>query len=216
MDQGMTDRSVRTLLDDLASSAPVPGGGAATALVGAMAAALVAMVCQLTVGRPRYADVDAPMRVILDTAERYRRDLTALVDDDAKAYGAVAAAYRLPRSTEAERLARTNVVQQALIGAAAPPLATMELCRSILPLALQVAAHGNVNVVSDAGVAAELAAAGVRGSIVNARVNLAEIRDGEIVRQAEERIGRATAGLDDDLARVDAIVRARLAPKAAP
>jgi formiminotetrahydrofolate cyclodeaminase len=214
MEQGLADRPVRTFLDDLASSAPTPGGGAAAALNGAMAAALVAMVCNLTIGRPRYAAVDAPMRAVRERAERGRRELTDLIDADAVAYAAVAAAYRLPRATEEERAARTAEIQRALAAAAGPPLAAMDQCRALLPLALQVAAHGNATVVSDAGVAADLAVAATRASIVNVRVNLADLQDADFVRQAEARIASAEAGMNEDLDRVRALVRAKLAPKA--
>lgn len=207
---------IQTFLDELASSAPTPGGGAATALVGAMGAALVSMVCNLTIGRPRYSGVDAAMRDILARSEQIRRSLTALADDDAAAYADVAGAYRLPRSDEAEKAARAEAIQRALIRAAGPPLAVMKECRALVPLCLQVAAHGNATVASDAGVAAELAVAGVRASVLNVRVNLAEITDAEFVARAEEEIAAAESGLQEDLDRAIAIVRAKLAPKATP
>ena len=94
-EQELPATSIGQFLDDLASAAPAPGGGAATALVGATAAALVSMVANLTIGRPRYVAVDAAMRSILDKAEASRRDLTRIADDDARAYAGVAAAYRL-------------------------------------------------------------------------------------------------------------------------
>lgn len=213
MEPRHADATIRAFLDELASSAATPGGGAAAALVGAMAAALVAMVCNLTIGRPRYGAVDPAMKTILNQAETSRMELIRLVEDDARAYSEVAAASRLPRSTEEERVFRTAALQLALEGAAGPPLEVMERCRALVPLAMQVAAHGNVNVASDAGVAAELAAAGVRGSVVNVRVNLAELKSGELIQRYEARIARAEAGLTDDLYRVSAIVRAKLAPK---
>ncbi len=213
MEQGLSSATVVDFLDELASSAATPGGGAAAALVGAMAAALVSMVANLTIGRPRYATVDAAMRTILTRSETARRELQRLADADARAYGAVAAAYRLPRDDAAARAVRAEAIQRALAEAAGPPLAVMEVCRSLLPLCLQVAAHGNPTVVSDAGVAGELAVAGVRSSIVNVRVNLAELKDAGFVARAEERIAAAEVDLAADLDRLVAIVRAKLAPK---
>ncbi len=207
--------SIQTFLDELASSAPTPGGGAATALVGAMGAALVSMVCNLTIGRPRYANVEAAMRQILARSEQIRQNLVALAEEDAAAYADVAAAYRLPRASEAEKAARADAIQHALVRAVGPPLAVMKECRTLVPLCLQVAAHGNVAVVSDAGVAAELAAAGVHASILNVRVNLAEIRDAAFVAQTETEIATVESGLEDELDRAIGIVRAKLAPKAA-
>lgn len=208
--------SVQAFLDQLASGAPTPGGGAAAAVVGAMGAALVSMVCNLTIGRPRYANVESAMTRILSASEKARQRLTQLADEDAAAYGAVGAAYRLPRSSEAERAARAAAIQRALIQATAPPLATAEVCRALLPLCLDVAAHGNPNVVSDAGVAAELAAAGVRAAILNVRVNLAGVNDASFITRHEAAIATVEAGLADDRERVIAIVRAKLAPKAKP
>jgi formiminotetrahydrofolate cyclodeaminase len=212
----LPDLTVQAFLDALASSAPTPGGGAAAALVGAMGAALIAMVCNLTIGRPRYGDVEPAMRSILTQSEQTRQRLVALADEDAKAYASVSAAYRLPRSTETERIARSEAIQRALIQAATPPLEAMRECRSLMSLCLQIAAHGNTTVVSDAGVAAELVAAGVRSSVLNVRVNLAEIKDQDFVARGEEQISAAEAGLQDELDRVIGIVRAKLAPKVKP
>ena len=214
LDQDPSKGQILTFLDDLASSAPTPGGGAAAALVGAMAAGLVSMVGNLTIGRPRYAAVEAAMRIIVGRAELLRGTLTRLADDDAHAYARVAVAYKLPKTTESDRLSRIGAIQDALRLASVPPLAVMEACREILPLSLQVAAHGNATVVSDAGVAAELAAAGVRASVVNVRVNLTDLRDADYVRQANGRIAAAEEELANELSRVSAIVRAKLAPRA--
>lgn len=208
--------SVQTFLDDLASSAPAPGGGAAAALVGAMGAALVSMVCNLTIGRPRYSAVEMALQEIMSRSEKARQHLLALADADAAAYSAVAAAYRLPRADEAERVARLDAIQRALVQAAEPPLAVMQESRSLIPLCLEIAAHGNVAVVSDAGVAVELAAAAVCSSILNVRINLAQIKDERFVAQSEEAIAAAEGGLQDEIDRTIGIVRAKIAPKVKP
>jgi methenyltetrahydrofolate cyclohydrolase len=216
MEQGVAATDVAAFLDALASASPTPGGGAAAALAGALAAALVAMVCNLTIGRPRYAAQEAAMRDILAATERARRRLLDLADEDARAYAAVAAAYRLPRADEPQRGARTAAIQAALKDAVVPPLATLQVCHDLVPLCLQVAAHGNATVASDAAVAAELAVAGVRGAIWNVRANLAEIADAAFVARHEATIAAAEAGLQDDRDRVSAIVRAKLAPRTRP
>lgn len=218
MEQGidLAATTIDRFLDDLASASPTPGGGAAAALTGAMGAALVSMVCRLTIGRPRYAAVEEAMTQILAEADNTRARLLALAEDDARAYGVVAAAYKLSRSNEAERQARAAAIQAALKDAVDPPLAVTRACRALLPLCLQVAAHGNTNVVSDAGVAGELAAAGVRGSILNVRINLSQIADPAFVAKGEQAVATAQEGLEEDLDRVVGIVRAKLAPKARP
>ena len=213
MEQAVAGTPVASFLDDLASASPTPGGGAVAALAGALGAALVAMVCNLTIGRPRYASVEGGVRALLVRSEEARRRLLELADEDARAYDVVAGAYRLPRSTESERAARAAAVQEALRAAIIPPLATIRACRDLVPLCLQVAAHGNANVASDAAVAAELASAGVRSGIWNVRANIAEIADAAVVSHFEAEIAAAEVGLRDDLDRLGAIVRAKLAPK---
>lgn len=214
MEQALDQTAIGTFLDALASAQPVPGGGAASALTGAMGAALVSMVCNLTLGRPRYAAVEVAMREILASSEEARRRLVSLGEEDARVYGSVSAAYKLPRSTDEERAVRKLAIQSALKLAVAPPLAVMAACRALVPLSLQVAAHGNPNVVSDAGAAGELAAAGVRTAILNVRINLAEIEDQKFVAEHEKIVASAEDGLDDELDRIVGVVRAKLAPKA--
>ena len=215
VDQAVGDGRIHTFLDALASSSPSPGGGAAAALAGAMGAGLVSMVCNLTIGRPRYASVDAAMRTILERAEVLRLRLTAIANEDALAYAGVSSAFRLAKSTEAERACRQVKIQDALRAASIPPLESMEVCRALLPLSLQIAAHGNSTVVSDAGVAAELAVAAVRASIINVRANLADLKDDDYVAAANSRIAESEDGMADELNRVSAIVRAKLAPRVA-
>jgi formiminotetrahydrofolate cyclodeaminase len=205
--------TLHDFLDGLSSAAPTPGGGAAAALVGAMSAALISMVCNLTIGRPRYSAVESAMKAILVHSERARTRLLQLADEDALAYSGVTAAYKLPRGSTEERSQRAVAIQQALERAAEPPLAVLAESRSLLPLCLEVAAHGNVNVVSDAGVAAELCVAAVRSSLLNVRVNLTEAKSEAFVARCEMAMRDAENGLDAELDRVIAIVRAKTAPK---
>ncbi|HEX5416686.1 MAG TPA: cyclodeaminase/cyclohydrolase family protein [Chloroflexota bacterium] len=214
MKQGITGAPLGSFLDALASAEPTPGGGAAAAISGAMAAALIAMVCNLTIGRPKFATVEEQLTRVRAESELLRARLLATAEADAQAYGAVAAAYRLPRATADERAARAAAIQNALAGAAQPPLEAMELGRQLLTLALQTAADGNPNVVSDAGVAAELAVATVRAAALMVRANLAELTDPALVDAYAARITTAEARLAEDRDRVVALLRAHQAPKA--
>ncbi len=177
-------------LDALASTAPAPGGGSAAGLAGAMAAALVSMVARFTVGRPKYAAVEAQIMAALNEAEQARARLLELMSADERAYLAYDAARRLPRTTDDERRARSRAMQEALRGAAAPPLAMAATCRRVLELAGIVAEHGNPALASDAGVAALLAEAALHASAINVRVNLAQIRDPSFVSQTEAELQR--------------------------
>ncbi len=123
MDERTFDASVSTFLDSLASGAPAPGGGGAAALAGAMAAALVSMVCNLTIGKARYADVEAEMRDVLDRAEALRHELQELAEADVAAFNRLTAAYKLPKITDADIAIRRDAIQATLRGATRCPCA---------------------------------------------------------------------------------------------
>ena len=173
----LLDLTVREFLEILGSSSPTPGGGAAAALAGAMGAALVEMTANLTIGRPKFAAVDAEARAIGAAAAVLRRQLAEHVDGDARAYDGVMAAYRLPRATDEEKAARVAAIQAALVGAAEEPLAAARACAAVLPLAERAAPILNPQVVSDVRVGAVLAHAGLEGAAENVDVNLAMMTD---------------------------------------
>jgi formiminotetrahydrofolate cyclodeaminase len=164
--------SVRDLAERLASRAPVPGGGSAAAISGALGASLVGMVAELTIGRPDAADRDEVLRDVRDAAAGLRDQLLDLAETDAAAYDAVMTARRLPKTTDAERDERTRRMRHTILEAARVPLETARRSREVLDLAVRIAPIGNRNAISDAGVAAQLASAAVRGAVLNVRINL--------------------------------------------
>ena len=147
--------------------------------VGALAAALSTMVAGLTVGRPKFASVEADLRAVAAEAADLGAMLASLVERDSAAYGAVSAAYKLPKEPESAAAARRQAIADALIGAAQVPLETARACARIAHLAAVAAAKGNPNAVSDAGVAALLAEAACRGAAYNVRINVAALGDPE-------------------------------------
>jgi len=161
-------------MDRVASSNPSPGGGTVSAIAGGIAAALGAMVGRLTVGRKKYAEVDAEFRTFIERAEELRTRLERLGDEDAAAYDAVSAAYGIPKSREAERSA---AIQAALLHATLVPLETLRAARDVAALAARAAEAGNRNAVSDAGVAGLLAEAAARGAAYNVRINVVAMPD---------------------------------------
>jgi formiminotetrahydrofolate cyclodeaminase len=175
--------NVRDLLERLSSSAPVPGGGSAAALAGAMGASLVSMVAALTVGRAEYAEVEASAHEIGEAAAALRDELGELAEQDSLAYQAFVSARRLPRETDEQLAARTHAMGSAIAEAADVPLRTARVARRALELARRIAPIGNRNAVSDAGVAAQLTAAAVRGAILNVRINLPLLPEGATIRQ---------------------------------
>jgi len=184
----LAKQSLETFTDQLAQASPTPGGGSAAALAGALAAALVQMVCDLTIGREMYKEHDPALQEIRRKAEMLRRDLIALVDRDAQAYDAVVAALRLPKGTEEEKRMRSEALSRANIFATETPMATADACAALLALAVEIARKGNVNAASDAGTGALLAYGGLRSAIMNIRTNLKGIKDEERVRKIRERV----------------------------
>lgn len=164
--------SVDDLIARLASSDPVPGGGSAAAIAGAMGAALVGMVVELTVGRPAAEAHADTLAELAAAAGRQRAQLLQLAQDDAAAYQSVVAARRMPRDDDAQKAERRRRLDAAMHAAAEAPLAAARLAVEVLSGAARVAPIGNVNAVSDAGVAALLAGTAVRGAILNVQINL--------------------------------------------
>ena len=178
----LAELTVRDLTQRLASRAPVPGGGSASALAGALGAALVEMVCELTVGKPEYEDIDPVARQIGAAAGELRVSMLAAAEDDAAAYLHVVAARRLPRDSEEERAARKAAIGEASVAATEVPLRVARLAAEVLDLAASIASIGNRNAVSDAGAAALLAAAAARGAALNVRINLPSLPEAHPLR----------------------------------
>ncbi len=191
---------IGSFLDELAAGESTPGGGAAAALTGSQAASLLSMVLNFTVGRKKYAGVEEEMRVYLQRTEAIRAKLLGLADEDAAAFGAVAACYALPRSTDEEKAARNIAMQTALKGAAEVPLAIATLCVDILELTPPIAEKGNANVVSDAATAAHLAYAALLSALVNVYINLKFLKDSAYVAAGRERAEAVTAAAERNYA----------------
>ncbi len=188
-----TERTVADFLDALASSEPTPGGGSTAALAGALAAGLVSMVCQLTIGKRRFRDVEAALQEILAQAEALRQRMGELMERDAAAYTSVMGAYRLPNHAPEEQQHRQSVMQKALEEATLVPLEIAEGCAQILELALPAAELGNPWAVSDAGAAALLAEAALYAALLNVHINLRNQQDTPLAADARHRMDDLTA-----------------------
>ena len=182
-----TDEAIRLFLDELAASGATPGGGSAAAVAGAMGAALVSMVCNLTIGKEKFSGVEAQMKEILARSEALRAELTQLMADDVAAFNAVMAAFRLPKATEADKRGRGEAVQASLKQATLTPLATARACAEVIELCQSVVDMGNPNAISDAGAGAACAQAGLKAAALNVFINLPSLKDESFVltRRAE-------------------------------
>ncbi len=189
---GAAEQSVPDFTAEVAASTPTPGGGSVAAAAGALAAALATMVARLTMGKAKYAEHDAAMHQVEERAEELRHALLDLADEDTRAYNAFVGARRMSQRTPEEVALRERTLAEAALHAARTPLATAESCVAALELVLEVASHGNVNAVSDAGVAAWLARTGAEGGVLNVRINLGSVPGTERA-ELEERARAAAA-----------------------
>lgn len=183
-----TRKTLRAFLDDLASSSPAPGGGSVAALSGALGTALTSMVCNLTIGKKKYAEVDADMRKILAQAEDLRQIFTELISSDTEAFNKVMEAYSLPKETEPQKALRSAAITEATKEATLVPLEVMKHCIDALALAQEVASKGNVNSISDAGVSALMIHAACQSAALNVRINLNALSDAEFVGWKSEEV----------------------------
>jgi len=196
-------------LDELASNAPTPGGGAVAGLVGAIAAELTHMVAALTIGKKKYAEHEDAFQAAMPALETSMRELRGMMARDAAAFDAVMAAYRLPRATEDEKAERSARIAAATRDAAEPPLATLRLLGGLLPPTRLAAEYGNAHAVSDAGIAAQLIDAAARAAALNVRIN-AVMLAGEDRSDLEARLAELLPGLLEEARAIETVVLQRI------
>ena len=170
------------------------------ALTGAMSAGLLSMVCNLTIGKERYADVQEEVRQLLAETERLRSELLTLVDEDARAFNRIMEGYRLPKGSEEEKRVRTAQIQEATIEASRVPLEIARRCARLIELAELAARTTNVQAIGDVAMAAYLAEGAIRGAVINIDINLRSVKDQSAVRHLKEEAEALLPGLDDRVA----------------
>lgn len=183
-----TTEPLQTYLGDAASKKPAPGGGSVSACAGALGAALVSMVCNLTRGREKFAAVEDRIVQVVEQSEAARARLEKLLQDDTTAYNGVIEAFRLPKDTDAEKAARKAAVQAGLIVAADVPLEICRVALEVCRLSKTAAELGNPQAVTDAGIGAILGEAAVVGAALNVRINLGSIEDCDYTASAAAEI----------------------------
>jgi formiminotetrahydrofolate cyclodeaminase len=184
----LTDKSVANFLDELASNAPAPGGGSVAALSGALGAALVSMVCNLTLGKKGYEQVQDDIQDLLDRSEALRHKSADLLEEDVKAYTGYSKAAKMPRATEEEKAERKVAMQEALKVATDVPLSIAETAVEVMDLCMPAAEKGNKWAVSDAGVAVLMAEAALRSAALNVLINLGTLKDEEFVADRRAKL----------------------------
>lgn len=190
---GFSTVSCNEFVEALASKAPVPGGGGASALVGAVGTALGNMVGSLTVGKKKYADVEGEMYELKNKCDKLQSQLLALVERDAKVFEPLAKAYGMPRETQEQREQKARVMEIVLKDAALVPMEIMEKCCEAIELIREFAAKGSALAISDAGVGAVFCKAALHGASLNVYINTKSMAD---KAYAAELNAKADAMLD--------------------
>ncbi|UWX56961.1 cyclodeaminase/cyclohydrolase family protein [Chlorobaculum sp. MV4-Y] len=178
--------AISTYLDSLASADPTPGGGAAAAVTAAQGVALLSMVCNLTIGKKKFADVADEVHSILEKCETARRQMLNLGDRDMEVFGTIMEVYKMPKSTPEEAEARRAAIQLALKASSEAPFELFKRCLAMLPLADRLEQIGNPSVLSDVIVGRYLLVAGLMSAMANVEVNLASIDDAEFCKAKRE------------------------------
>ena len=204
------EHTIQLFLDELASKSPTPGGGSSAAIMGAMGAALLSMVCNLTIGKKNHEAVSEEMTEVLARTEALRIELMELVAADVEAFDQVMAAYRLPKDADADKALRSESIQDALKLATAVPLRCARACASVIDLSETVARHGNKNVISDAGVAVVSAHAALRSAALNVHVNVGAIRDEDFAAASIAELDSIMVEQNERTELIYRIVRERL------
>jgi formiminotetrahydrofolate cyclodeaminase len=202
--------SIGTFLDDLASERPTPGGGGAAAVCGAIGAALISMVANLTIGKKNYEAVWEDLRAVNAKAEALRAELTGAIEEDVVAFNSVMNAYGLPRATDDEKAKRTAAIQAALKDATLAPLRAVKACFEVMRLSAAVAEKGNLNVISDAGVAVLSANAGLRSAALNVFINAKAIKDRDFAEKQIAEVNALLAQAAETTESVYQIVRTKI------
>ena len=195
----LVELKVDDYLGLLGSDAPAPGGGSVSALAGAQGIALMNMVCDLTIGKAKYAEFEEICLSAKEKGKRLVKELTEAVDEDTEAFNLVSAAFKLPKETEADKLVRSKAIGEAMLAATEVPFKTMELSFEGLRTIETLVGKTNINAISDLGVGAINLMASVKGAWLNVLINLPGVKDidkktlfedkgNEILKQAEELV----------------------------
>ncbi len=204
------DKSVQAFIDELASKAPTPGGGSAAAVMGAQAAALISMVCNLTIGKPKYAEVEVEMQSLLEKSEALRETLTGMIKADVEVFDRLMATYGLPKDSDEEKSVRSEAIQSALKEATVVPLACANACAEAIALSRIAAEKGNIGVISDAGVAVMAAYGALKSAALNVYINAGGLKDKAFADAKLAELETILNGSDAAAEEVYQIVKAKL------
>lgn len=186
----LASMKINKFLSELASNSPAPGGGSVAALSGSLGAALSSMVCNLTIGKEKYADIQNEIKNVFKKSETLRKKLTSLIDKDTESFNDVMKAFKMPKETEEQKKKRTDAIQEGYKNASMVPFETAKTCSEILDVAKVIAEKGNINSITDAAVSAIMTKAGVESAVLNVKINLRSIKDKNFVKDISSNLNK--------------------------
>ena len=204
------DKSIQIFLDELASKSATPGGGSVSALMGAQSAALISMVCNLTIGKPKYAEVENEMKALLQQAEVLREKLMGLIKADIDVFNELMNAYGLPKETDIEKVARTEAIQAVLKAATEIPLECARACAKAVELSRYAAEKGSLGVISDAGAAVMAAYSGLKSAALNVYINTSSLKDRAFAEAKLKELDEILKDVDVTVEAVYQLVKGKL------
>jgi formiminotetrahydrofolate cyclodeaminase len=206
----LIDLTIKDFIQQLAEDSPTPGGGSVAAMAGGLATALCAMVARLTIGRNKYREAWENMEQIRDSADSLAGRFLELVDLDTEAYSHVVTAFKLPKDTQDQAVARRKAIQEAYKKAALVPLETLRHLSVLLDLTDSVLEKGNPNCITDAGVAAQLIRAASLGAAYNVQINLLSIEEQDFLNKVENELNELVSHIAESVDRLIKNVQQRL------
>jgi methenyltetrahydrofolate cyclohydrolase len=204
------NQPIQTFLGELASKSATPGGGSAAALMGAQGAALVSMVCNLTIGKSKFAEVEAELQDVLEQAEALRSQLTSLIQADIDVFNRLMSKYALPKESDEEKASRSGAIQDVLKDATEVPMQCVHACAEVIRLSKVAADLGNPSAVSDAGAAVMAAYGGLKSSALNVYINLGSIKDKSFSEAKLSELEQITENIEQLVNEIYQVVKTRL------
>ncbi|PIW70387.1 MAG: methenyltetrahydrofolate cyclohydrolase [Ignavibacteriales bacterium CG12_big_fil_rev_8_21_14_0_65_30_8] len=203
-------QTLNNYLENLSSKSPTPGGGNVAAFSGVLASSLAIMVCNLTMGKKKYVEVEAEINDTKNELEKFKTKFSELADKDNTAFDKVMDAFKLPKETDEEKDARTKKIDEATFGAAEVPAEVINTCKDILPLIKTVAEKGNQNSLSDAGVAVSLINTAAEGAFLNVLINCTSLSNQTIGNEYLKRIEIIFEGVKNTCSEISSLINNKL------
>jgi len=203
-------QSLNEYLENLSSKSPTPGGGNVAAFCGVLASSLAIMVCNLTIGKKKYLEVESEINIVKNELEKFKNKFSELADKDNAAFDKVMDAFKLPKETEEEKDARVKKIDEATLGAAEVPAEVINTCKKILPFIRKVAEKGNQNSLSDAGVSVSLINTSAEGAFLNVLINCTSLSNQTIGNEYLKRIEIIFEGVKNTCSVISGLINNKL------